>query len=92
MSIWNECEKFNAVPFYGFPVIPKFDNDIITFEFPKGYTPNGSQTKKVSENLQKLFDGEIIETTENIVKVKIGRNSLKYVFYQYYLDNERHIR
>lgn len=37
MSIWNDCEEFNAVPFYGFPVRPHFKNGVITFEFPLGY-------------------------------------------------------
>jgi hypothetical protein len=87
MSIWSDCEEFDAVPFYGFPVRPQFENDIITFEFPKGYEPNGSQTQSVAEKLQKLFNGEIIEVTENVVRVKVGKNSLNYVLYKCYLEN-----
>ena len=86
MSIWKNCELLNAVPFYGFPVIPHFENNILTFKFPLGYKPNGSQTKEVAEKLQKLFKGEVLEVTENIIKVKVDEDTLKYVFYQYYLD------
>lgn len=86
MSIWEDCEHFNAVPFYGFPVIPNFENGVITFEFPLGYTPHGSQTQKVANKLKKLFKGEILEVTEKLVKVKVNEDSLKYVFYHYYLD------
>jgi hypothetical protein len=87
MSIWTDCEEYNAVPFYGFPVKPSFDNDIITFEFPIGYEPNESQTKKVAQTLQKMFRGKILEITDKIVKVKLSKNSLSNIIYEYYLDN-----
>lgn len=43
MSIWADCEEHDAVPFFGFPVKPSFKDDKITFDFPIGYEPNGSQ-------------------------------------------------
>jgi hypothetical protein len=86
MSIWNDCEEFNAVPFYGFPVKPNFENGVITFEFPLGYKPDGSQTQNVADKLQKLFKGEVLEVTEKLVKVKVNEDTLKYVFYRHYLD------
>jgi hypothetical protein len=86
MSIWNDCEKFNAVPFYGFPVKPHFEDGVITFDFPLGYKPNGSQTQEVADKLQKLFKGEILEVTENCVIVKVNEDTLRYVIYQHYLN------
>lgn len=86
MSIWNDCEEFQAVPFYGFPVIPKLEGDFIVFEFPKGYNPNGSKTNKVAKKLIKLCGSNCKENliTDKIVKVKLSAKKLPYLIYDMY--------
>ena len=88
MSIWNDCEKFKALPFYGFPVIPRLESNFIVFEFPKGYEPNGNQTDRVAEKLIK-FCGE--DSPENIikdkiVKIKLSSEKLSFLIYDMYLN------
>jgi hypothetical protein len=88
MSIWNDCEEFDAYPFYGFPVILRLESNLIVFEFPKGYEPNGSQTDKVAKRLIN-FCGE--ESTENvindkIIKIKLSSEKLSYLIYEMYLN------
>ncbi len=87
MSIWNDCEKYDAVPFYGFPVVPSLKDGIVTFEFPIGYNPDGSKTKEVAKKIHELYGGEIIEVTTKLVRVKIEMNQLGYILYKYYLDS-----
>jgi len=89
MSIWNDCEEFQTVPFYGFPVIPKLDGEFIIFEFPKGYEPNGSKTKEVAKNLIELCGEEHCDNiiTDKIVKIKLSKDKLPYIIYQMYMDS-----
>ena len=89
MSIWNDCEEFQAVPFYGFPVVPKIESDFIIFEFPKGYEPNGSKTNEVAKNLVKLCGIDCDENviTDKIIKIKISSEKLPYLIYNMYMDS-----
>jgi hypothetical protein len=86
MSIWEDCEKHGAVPFYGFPVKPKLENGLIIWEFPIGYEPNGSQTKEVAEKLHKIVGGELIEVTDKVIKIKPEETKLGYLIYKAFLD------
>lgn len=88
MSIWNDCEQFQAVPFYGFPVIPKLEGDFIIFEFPKGYEPNGSKTIEVAEKLIELCGSDCTDNliTNKIVKVKLSAEKLPYLIYNMYMN------
>jgi hypothetical protein len=88
MSIWNDCKQFQAVPFYGFPVIPKLEGDFIIFEFPKGYEPNGSKTKEVAEKLIELCGSDCTDNliTNKIVKVKLSAEKLPYLIYNMYMN------
>lgn len=87
MSIWYDCEEFKAVPFYGFPLIPKIENDFIIFEFPKGYTPHGSKTNEVAQKLIEICGIDCKENliTDKIVKVKLSAEKLPYVIYYFYM-------
>lgn len=88
MSIWEKCEEHKAMPFYGFPVKPSFEDGLVKFEFPEGYAPNGSKTQEVAEKIKRLFNGEIIVVTDNIVKVKIDQEVLGYVIYRHFMDSK----
>ncbi len=70
MSIWDKCQEYNAMPFYGFPLSASFKDGIIIWEFPEGYAPNGSQTKEVANKLKAFVGGEILEVTDNIIRIK----------------------
>jgi hypothetical protein len=82
MSIWEKCEEHNAVPFFGFPLRTSFENGVITWEFPEGYTPNGSQTKEVAEKLMEFTGGEIIEVTDKVIKIKSNDARLADIIYE----------
>lgn len=88
MSIWNDCEEFQAVPFYGFPVIPKLEGNFIVFEFPKGYEPNGSKTNEVAKKLIELCGSDCAENliTDKIVKIKLSDEKLPYLIYDMYMN------
>ncbi len=88
MSIWEDCEKYDAVPFYGFPVKPSFENGLIVWEFPIGYEPNGTQTQEVAEKLQKIVGGEIVEVSDKIIKIKPEQTKLGYLIYKVFLDEK----
>ena len=89
MSIWNDCEDYDAFPFYGFPVKPSFKDGFVIFEFPLGYEPNGSQTQEVVNNLIKMFgdDKKCKENvvTDKLVKIKIDNDKLAYEIYRHYM-------
>ncbi len=53
----------------GVPVIPKFEDGIIIFEFPEGplKTMSIQQTANV---IAKALDGKVIEVTEKSLKIK----------------------
>lgn len=89
MSIWNDCKEFQAMPFYGFPVVLKLEEDFIIFEFPKGYEPNGSQTEKVAKKLIKICGIDCPENIINdkVVKIKLSPIKLPYIIYEVYMEN-----
>jgi len=89
MSIWDDCEEFQAVPFYGFPVIPKLESDFIIFEFPKGYEPNGSKTNEVAEKLIEICGSNCTDNliTDKIVKIKLSAEKLPYLIYDMYMNS-----
>ena len=88
MSIWNECEEYNAMPFYGFPVKPFVKDGFIIFEFPIGYDPNGSQTKEVAAKLRTLCGKKHKDNvvTTKMVKIKLDENKLAILIYNGYLN------
>jgi hypothetical protein len=85
MSIWNDCEEHNALPFYGYPIIPSVEGDVVTFDFPLGYE-GGYGMKEVAKTLEDILGGEVIMLTDNIVKVKFSPKEMGYVVYRYYLQ------
>jgi hypothetical protein len=89
MSIWNECEEFQAIPFYGFPLVLKLENDFIVFEFPRGYAPNGGQTDKVAKKLIRICGIDCPENIINdkIVKIKLHPEKLSHIIYEIYMGN-----
>lgn len=86
MSIWSDCEKYDAYPFYGFPVKPKFENNYFLFEFPEGYSPNGSQTQSIAEELKVLYGSEITKVNDYYIKIKIDDKKLGRALYQHFLS------
>jgi hypothetical protein len=89
MSIWEECQEHNAVPFFGFPVKPSFKNGLIIWEFPLGYTPNGSKTKLVAEKLCELTGGDIIEITDKMVKVLPSEKYLGVMIFAAFMQSKK---
>lgn len=87
MSIWNKCEKYGAVPFFGFPVIPKFEDDMIIFEFPEGYDPHGSETQRVAEVILGMIGKSIVEVTDKVVKVSIDNALLALFLHKQLLES-----
>lgn len=85
MSIWNDCEEHNALPFYGRPIRPSVEGDVVTFDFPLGYEGSGGM-QGVAKTLENILGGEIIMLTDNIVKVKFSPKEMGYVVYKYYLQ------
>lgn len=87
MSIYAECEKLNALPFFGFPVRPTVKHNVVTFEFPNGYAPNGSQTQEVADRLAKLLNGEVLNVSDTVVQVSFNEEELGTIIYSHYLEN-----
>jgi hypothetical protein len=75
-NIWAKCEKYGAVPFYGYPVIPKVEDGMIIYEFPEGYTPNGNQMQEVADDLLEQIGSSIVEVTDKTIKVMIDNKLL----------------
>ncbi len=89
MSIHEDLSKHpGSVPLFGFPVIPRFKDGVIIWEFPMGYTPDMGYTPKESEthwvakNLQEKFGGNILEVTNKIVKVKPDSEKIGYAIFK----------
>jgi hypothetical protein len=87
MSIWADCEEFDALPFMGFPVKPSVKDNVVTFEFPKGYAPNGSQTQDVADRLARILEGEVLEVTDKLVRVSFDETNLGTIIYSHYIEN-----
>lgn len=88
MSILNKCKEYEALPFYGFPVKPSFEEGNIVFEFPEGYSPNGSRTQEVADKLARIVSGDIIKVTPNIVKVKPNMEMFGELIYGIYINSK----
>jgi hypothetical protein len=80
MSIWNKCEKYQAYPFYGFPIKMQIIAGTLNVIFPEGYTPNGNKILEVKNKFSYLL-GDIIEETENSFKIKFDDNKLEDFIY-----------
>ena len=88
MSIWEKCEEYNAVPFFGFPLKVSFKNGSIVWEFPEGYAPNGSQTKEVAEKLKEFTGGDILEVTDKLIRILPSEKHLAVIIYRAFLGNK----
>lgn len=86
MSIWEKCREHNAVPFYGFPLKVSYKDGVITWEFPEGYNPNGSQVQEVAHKLREFVGGSIIEITDKKIKILAGEKHIAVILYQAFLD------
>ena len=87
MSIWEKCRQYNAVHFYGFPLIISFKDGAITWEFPEGYNPNRSQIEEVANKLREFVGGRFVEvTTDKKIKILANEKHLAVIIYQAFLD------
>jgi hypothetical protein len=87
-NIWAKCEKYGAVPFYGFPVIPKVKDGVLILEFPEGYHISNSQTQEVANHLLRILGDSIVEVTDKVVKVSINDALLAKFIYTHQFDVE----
>jgi hypothetical protein len=81
-NIWAKCERYGAVPFFGFPVIPKVEDGMFIYEFPEGYTPGSSETQDVADHLLEILGSSIVEVTNKIVKVVIDNTKLALLIHE----------
>lgn len=89
MSIWEKCRQYDAVPFFGFPLRPSFIAGFILWEFPEGYNPNGDKVKEVAEELKKFTNGEIIEVTDKIIKIKPNQSNIGHIIYKAFMNTNK---
>lgn len=87
MSIWDDCRKHKAVPFYGFPLKHSIQNGVLIWYFPDGYEPDESETKEVAGRLLKAVGGELLECTDKIIRIKFDEGELSDIIYDWYMDN-----
>lgn len=79
MSIWNDCEELDALPYYGYPIKVTVDKRFITFDFPKGYGGYGG-TEEFKKNAEKKY-GTCILCTDKKVVVEIDFAKMERVIY-----------
>ena len=88
MSIWNKCEKYNARPYFGFPLKVSFKDNIVTLHFPEGYKPNGDRVEALAIELTKLY-GKLISVSKKTIKIKIRNDILASIIYKDLLDSNK---
>lgn len=81
-NIWAKCERYGAVPFFGFPVIPKVEDGVFIYEFPEGYVTSNSETQDVANHLLEILGSSIVEVTDKIVKVAIDNTKLALLIHE----------
>lgn len=93
MSIWNDIQKYGGQSYYGFPLIITIVEDSVVFEFPKGYTPNGNQIKKVANHFMKAIGKEkdnkiIFNEDKKKFSFKYDKNVIENIIHDYLLNFE----
>lgn len=83
MSIWTDCKEHHAVPFFGYPVLPRLDGDVFSMVFPEGYTPNGNQMQQLSEKIRRIMGAQIVSVTDTELRIRLASEKVAYVLYEY---------
>lgn len=77
-SIWSDISQYeDSMPFFGFVAIPHIKGDILTIDFPNGYTPNGDATKEVAGQIARLLNAKgAKKINDTQIQIKLDMSEL----------------
>lgn len=87
-NIWEKCNQYNAVPFFGFPLIISYKNGAIIWEFPEGI----DKIDNVAEKVRQFVGGSLIEITGNKIRILPSEKHLAVIIYQAFVSNNKSIK